>query len=358
MRMLPKIAGWTLIVALTAGAALFALWIAAYQSLPVIGGYVHGDPLLVYDPELGFAPRPNSVSKVDGAAGLWNVYTDRRGARVSAPGAQTPDHADIVVVGCSFTWGLSLENEQTFVHKIGQALHVPVANLSMGGYSTVQALQLLRRNLDLAPKLVIYPFIYDHRRRNVLLCGPSAFPVCMDAPHVVLDANGNPSIVPPAADGIRRTELYAKNLTQGLDPLTWVAHGVDVVRGRVQQWRSDKAALNDNLQVRGLDRALEEMKRATDAAGAKLLVVLMYYKGSAIPPGLPDTIRRLNLDVLDLEPAYHRYESVPGRPPLHPATDAHPTAAGHQLIADELVAHIRNARVLAATSAPSSPTHP
>jgi phospholipase/lecithinase/hemolysin len=32
---------------------------------------------------------------------------------------------------------------------------------------------------------------------------------------------------------------------------------------------------------------------------------------------------------------------VPGRPPLHPATDAHPTAAGNRLIADEIVAHIR-----------------
>jgi hypothetical protein len=194
-----KIAGWTLILALVGGAGLFALWILAYRSLPAVYGYVRGDPLLVYDAEAGYVPRPNAASEVAGFPGPWNVYTDRRGARVSVPGEQTPEHVDIMVVGCSFTWGLNLPNEQTFVYRIGQALDVRVANLSMGGYGTVHALHMLRRNADLKPKLVIYPFIYDHRRRNVLPCGLSSFPVCMDSAHVELDGNGEPFIAPPGA---------------------------------------------------------------------------------------------------------------------------------------------------------------
>jgi len=47
------------------------------------------------------------------------------------------------------------------------------ANLALAAYGTTQSLQVLRRNLNLKPKLVIYTLISDHLRRNVSSCAPS-----------------------------------------------------------------------------------------------------------------------------------------------------------------------------------------
>src|SRR5215216_6358964 len=150
---LKELAFWIVILSAPLSGAVIFIGATRYWSIaPSSYGQIEGDPIVVYDPEVGFVPRPNSSSVSTGFApnGMpifhYNLYTDSRGARVSRPGEQTPGQIDILFIGDSFTWGHGVQNEQTFAAKIANALGLSGANLAMGSYGGPQALQMLRRN--------------------------------------------------------------------------------------------------------------------------------------------------------------------------------------------------------------------
>ena len=51
---------WAITAALPLAAVLIALWIVSYRSIPPFPVRLVGDPVVVYDPDVGFVPRPNS----------------------------------------------------------------------------------------------------------------------------------------------------------------------------------------------------------------------------------------------------------------------------------------------------------
>src|SRR6266508_1960293 len=59
------------------------------------------------DGEIGYVPRPNNDVEFQhpDSGARYHAFTDRRGARVTGGGEQTPSHADLMFIGCSFTWG-------------------------------------------------------------------------------------------------------------------------------------------------------------------------------------------------------------------------------------------------------------
>ena len=79
----------------------------------------------------------------------YPVFTDRLG--------QTPPRVDVMALGCSFTWGFGVRNEETYTEQLKQLLGITAVNLGMGGDSSIQCLQRLRRNLELQPKVVSLP---------------------------------------------------------------------------------------------------------------------------------------------------------------------------------------------------------
>ncbi len=112
---------------------------------------------VVLDPELGWAPRPDSAVGADRYDGC--------GARVGATGPllreRRPGVRRIVAVGCSFTHGDELPGEATWCSRLDAArADVELANLGVGGYGADQSLLRLRRDgLPLRPDEVWFGWL-------------------------------------------------------------------------------------------------------------------------------------------------------------------------------------------------------
>lgn len=73
------------------------------------------------------------------------------------------------ILGCSFTYGWGLSDEQTYPWKVQKRLSgVKVLNYGSPGYSTFQSLLVLEREINRSSAaVVIYGFIEHHEDRNV-----------------------------------------------------------------------------------------------------------------------------------------------------------------------------------------------
>jgi len=337
---------WGILAALPAAAILTAIGYLAYWTVPVVTGYtLQGGQLVAFDREIGFVPNPNTVSQRrdfdrDGKQTLsFHVFTDRRGARVTRAGEQAPDNPDILFIGGSFTWGHGVENEATFAHLVPHELGATGANLGFGSFGTTQSLQMLRRNIDLKPRVVVYSFIQD----NFAPCAQAYYPFCLDVSHVVFNADGRPRIAPPTSDGVTRALLQVKAEREWLDPLTWIAHGVDVIYGRILWSEANKTLLDRTAQEKALEFLLAELAKTSQSIGSRLLLV--YFPGATkIPDVLVNSASKLGVPLLDLSPAYQAYQATPGAPSLVLGpNDTHPSVAGHALTASEIASFIRHA---------------
>jgi hypothetical protein len=328
-----EIASWVAAI----GAIGVAFQLLAYSTAPDVDVRYEGDNLIAYDPEIGFVARPNGVARrTDPATGKrgqlsYSVYTDDRGARVSTPGSRSLAHVNFVTIGDSLSWGHGVEAEQTYTDVLAQRSGLTAENFSVASFGTVQSLQTIKRNLDLAPKLVIYGFMVDHLRRNVVPCAPSYYPFCLDASHVAWDGDGHPRIAPPATDGVRR--LYAHIKPQHRDPLTWLSHGADVIVGRaIRRWGEVRQG-DDRKREEALTFLLAEMNLAVEAGGAKLLVLYIPINYDAAPPALLRPVNTLELPLLDMTDIFRRSRDAGGPGPYIP-DDGHLSVAGHAVVAD------------------------
>src|SRR5262249_1925771 len=142
---------WALMVGGTiAVSALLAVLYFGYQgaALPRVAFRFAGDWLMERDDEMGFTPVRNAATTIQHLdTDQWfHIFNDGRGARVNAPGERTPEHVDVMAVGCSFTWGAGVESEDSYPQQLGRMLGASVANFGMGSYGSVQAFQSLVRN--------------------------------------------------------------------------------------------------------------------------------------------------------------------------------------------------------------------
>jgi hypothetical protein len=109
----------------------------------------------------------------------YNFYADgsrRTSLATSDDGDQTDLSSDrrvseIVIVGCSFSQGWAISDNETYSWYLQQKRFTDqkVLNYGTGGYSTYQSLLRLERTLPTlrSPKLVVYGFIRHHEVRNV-----------------------------------------------------------------------------------------------------------------------------------------------------------------------------------------------
>ena len=339
-------------IALTTAATLLALVagiaVAGYLTVPNPQLVIEGGDFIAFDPEVGMVARPSHhARRIEGATPnrpplIYDIYTDDRGARVDGPTRQmSPARAEIVTIGCSFSFGHPIANEDTYAARVGRDLGVANSNFALVGYGTTQSLLMLKRNRDLAPKLVIYGFIDTHIDRNVEACAPAYHPFCMDVAHVGWDDGGPPRIVPPLSDGVSRAHVHLAG--DYLTPWTWLAHGVDVIWGRLEYaWyrsripdhtRKEEAF---NFLMRGLEKTVADM-------GATLLVVYIPANYQAAPAQLARNIGSTRL--LDLTAVFVRDREAGGEP-LYVVDDGHPTAHAHALIAEEIERYIRREGLL------------
>lgn len=326
---------------------LLGIWIAAYLTVPGIAMSVEGDPLVLFDPEIGAIANPSSHNRriypaiKDRKAFAFDVYTDDRGARVDGPGQKSPAKVDIVVVGDSFTWGYALPNPETYANRLGRELNASLSNFAMASYGTTQSLQVLRRHRDLAPMLVIYGMIAHHFERNVMPCAPSYYPFCYDVSHVTTDEQGKLRIAPPWSNGVRRLQEQLSGDYR--NPVSWLTHGIDVIHGRIEYARATFREADEAEKDRAMGFLLRELESTVAAMGAKLLVVYLPTNYYGPPAGLAKIVG--NIRLLDLTESFLKNREA-GGPNPYIVGDGHPSAAGNKLMADEIAKYIRREGLL------------
>ncbi len=328
----------------------YAYWRArVYRDLDLV---LEGDFPIEADADIGFVPVPNGASlRRHPRAGLaYHVFTSDRRARVSRRGERTAPEVSLLTVGDSFSWGHGVENEDTYTSRLSARWGVPAVNLAFSAYGTVQSLQMLRRGLDLRPRLVVYGFIADHMKRNISPCAPAYGPLCLPFSYMGLEGDGTPVIRRPDprlfAVNRRFWEdfFFAKSIG-----LRQVLAAGEAEAARLLRTPRPEAPDDPVTRERILARLLSDMAGAAASVGAPLIVVNIPYfeRGSTntIPPPLTAAIEDVhasNLALLDLAPMVARYYADAAAPPLRFDRDRHPNSAAHALIAEAIDRLVRD----------------
>jgi hypothetical protein len=102
---------------------------------------------LISDPALGFRIAPH------------NTGHDALGFRNS----RVPEHAEIVAIGDSMTYGTSAPREGSWPYQLSNLLHKQVYNMGLGGYGPLQYLFLAKHDArKLRPKLLVVGFYFGN----------------------------------------------------------------------------------------------------------------------------------------------------------------------------------------------------
>lgn len=224
---------------------------------------------------------------------------------------------------------------------MSRSLGSDTVNLAFGSYSAVQAVQMLRRNADLSPRVIIYDMITDTLRRNISACAPSYFRFCLDISHAAWTSDGDPIIVPPRSDGVARIAEHLDMVEGGKGPVRWLIHGLNITASQFVLLR-DRWTDGDPLrQERALEFLLAELSQTAQQLKAFLLVVyLPTTQLTPAPEALVRVARKLNIDFVDLTEAHKEHQARYPDVSLFLARDGHPSVAGHRLIGEAIAAYI------------------
>lgn len=275
------------------------------------------------DPDLGYTPRPGVEARFRKVAGddlVFDVtyHIEADGLRRRPP-VRDPE-ASIVLFGCSFAYGMGLEDEATIAYRLEEAVagRYRVLNLGFSGWGPHQMLANLEsgRVERLAvppPKLAIYLAIEDHARR---IAGVAAH-----------DRHG-PRYV-PSDDGLLRraggfdddaVSTFGKRLVRLLHHsqlATAILRSLEKTRGDVELvGRAAKTA-----EVRVKERW----------PGCRFVVLLWDEPAHDVGP-LRESLRRRDLDVIPVSRFLPALLTDPASCWIHEA-DKHPNAEAAAAIA-------------------------
>jgi hypothetical protein len=332
----------------------YALQAREYSGLDLVLG---GDFPIEADEEIGFVPVRNGATvRHHPSSGLaYRVFTSDRGARVDARGERTTAPLDLMTIGCSFSWGHGIENHETYTSVLARRRSLRAANFAFASFGTVQSLQMLARNIDLRPRVVVYGVIEDHLKRNHSGCAPAFGPACLPCAWVDFDAARGPFIQPPDGDAYAFNRRFWDTFffRRG----SWPRRLAVTVEADLRRLSGETAFPTSDPEAgrQALEFLIARMRALTQQAGAHLVIVYIPYLErdgtNAPPPALAralDAIAGPGVSVLDLAPVVARYYGDPSRPLLRFERDAHPNRAAHALIAEELEKTLDRSGLLAA----------
>lgn len=306
-------------------------------------------PFIENDRDLGYRPVPGvHYLKRDPSGVVTEIATDTRGFRVDGPGRVGPAAAEILVVGCSQSWGQGVDNSATYAARLSRELGVSVANASVPGYSTVQSLLMAERHADLRPRLIVYGFYADHLFRNFERQSPR--------PSVARDADGW-RIVPSEY----RTHPALDRLADALVGLYgWFGVPREFSRGPVEtearnayraalrrlgaaeaEWSPAGRPTFDEWQTT-LEAArvpLEAMTALANRLSARLVVVWIPFSDPPItpfPPELAAFLSERGAIVVDAHPLLSPYFGTPRLGEILVPNDWHLGERGHALVAQAI----------------------
>ncbi len=330
---------YTVFIIVAVVGALPLLLVGWFTLNPVVGDHFVLANRQIHDDRLGSVIAPNA----------WGH--DANGFR----NPHIPEHADLVTLGDSQTWGINAAYDQTWPFVVGDLSGQSVYNMASIGFGTVEYWVLLDDALvDLAPKTVIVGFyfgndLYDtyesiyHFEPYAAYRDPDAGPELFD--NSVGQLANQIGISTP-------DELYSGG---GVDTKFTIAY-------RTLAVNLDDPHIAEGLRITKM--LLVEMQAQAYAGGADLLVVLIPTKEHVYAEQVA-RIDNADLDwpayqrLVDLEErAYHEIETFlemegiafvdvlpelvmaveSGKAVYRDATDGHPTPKGYEVIAEVVYA--------------------
>jgi hypothetical protein len=352
-------AALTLSVCLALVVVYYAYQARRYASLDHA---LDGDFPIEPDEEMGYVPIRNGATfrRHDRAGLAYHVFTSDRRARVNARFERTPPTVDLVIVGCSFSWGHGVESEDTYGQVLARRRGLTVANLAFSAWGTVQAVQMLERNRDLAPRAIVYGFMADHLKRNLMACAPAYGPLCLPFAHVAFGEDGQPFLARPDTSLFEPNRRFWRSFffTKSVGPRQVLAAAeVDWtrLRNRHPAPRDDEPA-----QARALTFLLRRLQAARSPESTLVVVNLPYLEPGRTPPVPPallravEAVRGSGMEFLDLAPVVTSYYRDPHQPSLRFARDRHPNPEAHRLFAGAIEAFLEARGVIFGTASRAS----
>jgi lysophospholipase L1-like esterase len=322
------------------------------------------DNLGIYHPFIGVLHRPNADLVISGRDFSTVHHTDGFGFRNKWP---WPPRAEIVAVGDSLVFGYGVRGNQAWPGVIDRALpETHVVNLGLVGAGPEQYLRLYETfGQNLRPKLLLVGFfarndfwdaeLFDDWLKSDRQCN---YMVWRDYGRSNACAN---DLRWHATVWAHRSYLF--NLLFGFakyvrSQFTSGTHNEIVRIGDGFRIELDVADFKDKTlgsqpDRRGFQlvlRALQKMNTVAKAHGTKVLIVFQPSKeevyldavGKTIPdPSRPlqEELKKSGIDYLNLTPVF-RERAVTGEK-LFFEVDGHPSAAGQELIADAVLAYLK-----------------
>jgi len=200
----------------------------------------------------------------------------------------------LVVVGCSFTEGQWLSDEETVAWKLQAKFpEIAVQNYGVAGYGTYQSLLLMERIFaePNPPKMVLYGFIENHGRRNVasvelLEAWTKASRTAPRFPYVSL--NGEGELVRHLPDGYPQWPLREHsalvNFSQKMYAYAWLI---------AEKRRWTQAAVTEKLIL--------EMDNLAKRNGAQFAVVTLVMDRGTGKPTYIELFEKKNIPYIDCD---------------------------------------------------------
>jgi len=237
-----------------------------------LGLYADEPIMFARDPELGWLPAPGTyVVPPYGPGGpTTRVTVLPDGTRSSG---EATNGTPMVMLGCSFTQGVGISDEETFGWRLQRAFPaVHVLNHGVGAYGTYQSLLLMERVFAAPdpPPIVLYGLLEEHEPRNI--ADPNWLRVLdlyskdamIAVPYCTIDRDG----------GLVRhgPESYPR----------WPLREHLALIPFAESWYLRAYAGGRAVQGRGVtERLLLEMQRLAEQHGSRFAVVLLHFSPAA-----------------------------------------------------------------------------
>ena len=251
-------------------------------ALKIPSNFLRG--IVRFDPALSPPKRLKPNLRVDLTGDFrefrFHLSTTNDGFRRSdAPGIRESVKPDVILLGDSQTFGVGVNDQDTFAARLSQKLKLPVLNTACPGYNTIEQLRLIESLLKSEhPKYVVLAFFagndpYENYANRGLLEGKQ------DGGPAV---KGTESKKPCALSAlknflVKNSSIY--NCLMRLRRFEVVDHGLRAMRLINSEPPAELAIFRRDRPLEKLkfwnvtERAIHQINRAVTASGAKLVLL-------------------------------------------------------------------------------------
>jgi len=302
-----------------------------------------------FNDKLGYVPNNNlnTIINLNYIGRSYKVFTDSNGARIAEKNINDEKKTnEILLIGDSFSFGYGVNYEDTFAYILQLNLDVNINNLSVSGYGTVQSLKMLKKNLK-NEKIIIYGFIEDHLRRNVVKCGFIDGIYCIHVPYASLSKEGNIKIVEKVeTNNFDINQTYNQRLVErDYFHIKDLYYGIKYMKDSFYKragFYKDRYEINEKIII--LKSLLQEMLDIANEKGAKLIFVnLDLHSSKEVYNNISKSELKEDIYFLDAAPKVINKNDLSK---LFIKHDGHPNANGHNYFADELTRFLKKENLL------------